>query len=307
MDDAEHIAVLYRALLGREPDAPGLSHFLALAQRHNDLRPVISGILASEEYRARTSPPAAELSPAMRPSRAMTIVDVGAQKLSYEDEVYAPLLRSGAECRCIAFEPLANRRAEMLAADPNLRVLPFFIGDGSEQTFHINNDDSTSSLFPLNQLLNQHLAGLSHLRTMRTERVATTRLDDALADETVVDFLKFDIQGFELPALVGAEQVLARTNVIHCEVMLAPIYEGQPLFSEVEAHLRARHFEFIDFSHECRYPYAGLTTPERLAWADAVFFRAGTSGDDARAQAAIAASIYGKAGLSSLMLSRLSR
>ena len=234
--------------------------------------------------------------------RELVVVDVGAQKLADEEHIYSPLV-GGTRCRVIGFEPLEHRRAEMTAADPSLLVLPYFIGDGSEQTFYVNNDDATSSLLPLNVTGVADLGHLHTLRTVNTERVPTKRLDDVLSNEEVVDFLKLDIQGFELQALIGAEEVLKRTNVVHCEIEFLQIYEEQPLFSEVEIHLRSRGFQFIDFTTLCRYPFLNASSrqSERLGWGDAVFFR---DGGDAKAQAAIASLVYGKTGLARYLIDR---
>src|SRR6185312_10848274 len=93
---------------------------------------------------------------------------------------------------------------------------------------------------------------LTGLRTCSKSEVQTSRLDDLLGGIPAVDFLKLDIQGFELRALQGAERVLARTAMIQCETEFVPIYYGQPLFAQVEMHLRAHGFEFLDF-HAPRY------------------------------------------------------
>jgi len=310
MTDAEHVALFYRVLLGRDPDESGLAYHVALiAQSGGDLRPAVQSIVSSPEYLARHSPSAAlPLAPLLR--RRLTIVDVGAQNLTTEDHVYTPLLQAGIPCDCIGFEPLAARRAERAHTDGTaIRLLPHVIGDGSTQTFYVNNEDNTSSLLPLNLAFNAPFAHLRDLRTVRTETVHTTRLDDVLQEVPRIDFLKLDIQGFELFALRGAEGLLPRTNVVHCEVEFAPIYKAQPLFADVESFLRARGFAFIDFTTLMRYRYASVPDPnempERLCWADAVFFRtlaSDAAGDDAIAQAVIASHVYGKNGLAKQLL-----
>lgn len=301
MDYADYITILYRHILGREPDAPGLDAYSKAASEEEDLRGIIDALLDSEEYANKRS---REVSAGVLdlPSigRPLVIVDVGAQKLASEDHIYTDLQRA-VDCRVIGFEPLDHRRAEAMVTDPTLMLHPNFIGDGSPQTFYVNNDDATSSLLPLNTRLTSTLEHLNTLCTVREEQVATSRLDDVLAGERVVDFLKLDIQGFELNALKGAHQVLKRTNVVHCEVEFAQIYEGQPLFSEVEAFLRDAGFDFIDFTNLCRYAYHETTSlrAERLGWGDALFFR---RDGDPIAQATIASLVYGKNGLADTIL-----
>jgi FkbM family methyltransferase len=245
--------------------------------------------------------------------RDLLIVDVGAQKLSFEGHAYAPLLSSGVGYRIIGFEPLHQRLEERLKNENNPRqtLLPNFVGDGSDRTFYINNRDATSSLLQLNEKFNKDFVGPNSLKTVRVEAVKTDRLDTLLSDVSHADFLKLDIQGFGLEALRGAEAILERTNVVHCEVEFAKIYSGQALFSEVELHLRDRGFELIDILHQIRRAYrlkSDCTSTDRLLWGEAVFFR---RLEDNRAnasryiaQALLAWLVYRKRGLAEHLLER---
>ena len=182
------------------------------------------------------------------------------------------------------------------------------MGDGGEHTLHVNNDDATSSLFPLNAALARNFEHLSHLATVRRETVQTRRLDDVLPPDEPVDFLKLDIQGAELLALRGAERTLARTAAVHCEVEFSPLYLGQPLFPEVQSHLDARGFTLIDLLVAHRYSYrvpSGRAAPDRLIWADAVFFREAEDDPAALlAQALAALLVYLKPTLAEHLLHR---
>jgi FkbM family methyltransferase len=77
-----------------------------------------------------------------------------------------------------------------------------------------------------------------------TTEVNLIRLDEWAAREDVreVDLLKLDIQGSELDALIGAEELLASVRCILTEVHFYPNYEGAPLLAEVWNHLRERGF-----------------------------------------------------------------
>jgi hypothetical protein len=165
-------------------------------------------------------------------------------------------------------------------------------------TLHVNNDDATSSLFPLNVEHNADLEHLHTLRTVRTLPVETRRLDEVLPPGPV-DFLKLDVQGAELMVLQGGPETLGRTAVVHCEVEFAPIYAGQPLYADVERELTGHGFHLVDLLVPHRYHHVGTasSTADRLLWADAVFFRG--SGP---AQALIAAAVYGKHSLAEHLL-----
>ena len=304
---------LYRLLLDREPDSAGLSHHVELLERSNNLLDVVGALTGSSEFSARRNPEASMSAPSVAPKvqidRPITVVDIGAQRLADQPHAYSVLETAGYELKVVGFEPLSERLEDRSAAEAgsNLRLLPDFIGDGSEQTFYINNFDATSSLLPLNRSLTDAFVELKDLYTVRTEVAATRRIDDVLSDAEPIDFLKLDIQGFELQALQGASALLQRTAVIHCEVSFAEIYQGQCLFSEVESFLRARGFDFIDLAHPHKGGYvvpSGTIIGDRLLWADAVFFRRSETLDAATRsiQAMIAWHVYGKLGLAERIL-----
>ena len=322
LDQGERIDVLrglYLGLLQREPDPAGLKHWLESWNAGMSVEEIAHALISSAEAQcgittqrrcadaaaqaARTS--ALSRLDTAKLSRPIVIVDVGAQNLSNEDHVYAGLARAGLPTRVIGFEPLEHRRHERLQASAeHITLLPAFVGDGELHTFHVNEPDATSSLLPFNETMIRQLVDLDCLHTERTEEAATTTLDVALSAEEHIDFLKLDIQGFELAALRHATEVLQRTLVVHCEVSFLEIYEKQALFSEVELHMRRQGFELIDLMSMCHYPLAGnpyRTCRDRLGWADAVFMRrrgcAGEHWEDILFRSLIALIVYNKPSL----------
>ncbi len=318
------VRALYRGLLGREADPDGLAHWSDSLLRSGDAGALTCALLASDEYRrncarqgahARLKTAFAARAAELCAQHRLTVVDIGAQELADEQHVYAPLGAYALPYQLIGFEPLQDKLAERqaLEGEAHIRLYPNFIGDGRAQVFHLNNVDATSSLLAFNTALTAQLQDLSHLHTVSMQAVATSRLDEVLADTGRVDFLKLDIQGFELQALQHAHAVLGRTNVIHCEVSFAEIYQGQALFSQVENLLRAEGFEFIDFSSQCRYAYhcdSGSGSRDRLGWGDAIFFKRTELLGEARdvlAQCAIALLIYDKYSLAETLAQHYDR
>ena len=153
------------------------------------------------------------------------VVDIGAQSLGVGTHSYSPLLHLTA-IDIVGFDPLVQRLGEREASEStsgNLTLLPYAIADGAVHTFHVNNDDTTSSLFPLNITHNKQFNHLSTLSTVRTERLKTHRLDDVLPPGPI-DLLQIDVQGAELLVLQGAHGSLSITSAVHCEVEFGPIY-----------------------------------------------------------------------------------
>jgi FkbM family methyltransferase len=205
---------------------------------------------------------------------SIVIVDVGAQLLEMMDHVYAPMLRDRL-CTVIGFEPLEREAEQRALFDPAARILPYFIGDGENTTFHINAYNPTSSLYPSNPEMSK-FKGLSLvLLTKSTEPASTRRLDDIPEVESC-DYLKVDVQGAELKVLSGAQRLLKSVSAVHIEVEFDQVYLGQPLFSDIDRYLREAGFELIDLfapgyeTYQKAPPGCGGS---RLLWNDALYMK----------------------------------
>jgi FkbM family methyltransferase len=83
------------------------------------------------------------------------------------------------------------------------------------------------------------------------------------------DFLKLDVQGYEIEVLKGAEQMLQAVEAVMMEVNLIAVYQGAPLAHEVVAYMAARGFRVYDISTFFRRPY------DNALWQmDMIFVRA---------------------------------
>ncbi len=210
----------------------------------------------------------------------LKIVDVGAMSLGDGTDPYARL--SGAvPCDLVGFEPMEGECDKLnRKAMPRSIYLPYVIGDGSEQTFHQCNDPSTSSLLEPNTPLLARFGSLAHLvRVVATRPVATRRLDD-IPEARGADFLKVDVQGGELMVFRGAAATLREAVVIHTELEFLPLYKNQPLFADVDAHLRSQGFVLHKFANVGGwiFDYAGTTGNDhppvsQLLWCDGVYVR----------------------------------
>lgn len=195
----EYVNWIYKTLLDRDADESGLDHFSDRLDSGEDLKNIFESILAGDEYKAKMR--AEEVDPlqiSQRQRRRLTIVDVGARLLATEDHIYAPLTKGTLDWRAIGFEPQKHRIEERAAAepDPRLVLIEAFIGDGKEALFRTVNDDGSSSLLDLNLKFNADFDDIGDMRVVSTDVVQTSTLDEALAGEPHIDFLKFDIQGF---------------------------------------------------------------------------------------------------------------
>lgn len=207
---------------------------------------------------------------------SIKIVDVGAMDVG--DAPYARLSKA-LPCELIGFEPVEEECLKLnAAAQAGHRFLPHVIGDGTDQTFYECALAYNSSLLEPNPALLSLFTDFEALFTVvETRPVRTRRLDD-LPEVAGADFLKMDVQGGELMVLQGAEQMLRDVLVIHTEACFAPLYRNQPLFADLDRHLRSRGFVFHMFAYFGGYPFApmestGVSVINQPLWCDVVYVR----------------------------------
>ncbi len=185
------------------------------------------------------------------------VLDGGANEGQYARTIRA----TGFHGRIVSFEPLPSAYARLAgrsASDPAWDCLPLALGDvdGAAEIYVAQNSVSSSLRAPAAV----QLAAAAESRSVRTERVRVTRLDSLipeLIEAGTVSYLKLDLQGFELEALRGAQAMLEHAVAVECELSLAPLYEGQALFSEVVAWLDVSGFALVSLERAFSDPRSG--------------------------------------------------
>lgn len=175
----------------------------------------------------------------------INILDVGAAL--NESPPYQSLIDAGVG-RLFGFEPdpQACARLNEEYGEPH-RFFQCFVGDGRRATFHETNWGPTGSLYAPNSRLLEKFQNLAEVATpVATHAVNTTRLDD-VAEIDDVDFLKIDVQGSELSVLQNAMRTMASALVVQVEVEFVELYQGQPMFADVDIFLRQHGFQFHTF------------------------------------------------------------
>ena len=205
----------------------------------------------------------------LRTHRIDTVIDVGAN-----DGGYGRWLRQGGyEGAILSFEPLEDAHGRLVAAardDAQWHVHPRAALGGEDGTAKINvaANSASSSLLPMHQT---HEVAAPESRYIAAQEVPVRRLDgvrhEAL-DKAGRTLLKIDTQGYEMPVLHGAEQLLPRICGVQLELSLTPLYEGQALFLEVVEWLQKRGFDLWNI-------IPGFVDPKtaRMLQFDGVFFR----------------------------------
>lgn len=159
---------------------------------------------------------------------------------------------------------------ENIWKDKHVSVLPYCLfSKKGTASFHINYCPYTSSLYPVNPVYGNYYhkgqgssdTDYAYFGALKTERVieVETFTLDYLVERDIVpgcDFLSIDTQGAELPILEGAVKELRDSIVaVQVEINFAPLYEGAPLFGELDGFLRKKNFllasiETIDLGYK---------------------------------------------------------
>ena len=205
--------------------------------------------------------------------RPYVIVDVGARwGISDRWESLAP------EVRVFGFDPDVNEcerlNQEAAALGKNfVRYVPVALGDSAKSvTLYNTVEPACSSIYRPIPELAETFTELGCTGIIGGQTIVLETLDEWCSTNEIgdIDFLKLDIQGAELDVLRGASATLASVSMLEVEVEFNPIYEGQPLFGDVDAYLRSCGFSLWRLDHLVHYSLAPPVAEETLAFFDSV-------------------------------------
>ena len=153
-----------------------------------------------------------------------------------------------------AFEPVAQAFAELEHAAHDTDAIPHRLALGDRPgttTINVNKNLWTCSLLDAND--RGHAFHADWCETVRREEVSVVRLDEWARDRTITELaiLKLDLQGFELPALRGAGDLLATCKAIYSEAQISPEYVGASTFPDLDAFLRSHGFGLYQIADLC--------------------------------------------------------
>lgn len=177
----------------------------------------------------------------LQPERKTRIVDIGANPID-GTPAYKPMLLAGL-ADLVGFEPQTEALAQLeQARGPHERYLPYAVGDGEEHTLSVCATSGMTSLLEPDENALKHFQYLEPLAKV-VERVpaATKRLDEITEIESI-DYLKMDIQGFELAVLRNGREKLREAVVVQTEVSFVALYKDQPTFAHVDLEMRSMGF-----------------------------------------------------------------
>ena len=160
-------------------------------------------------------------------------------------------------------------------------IYPYALSENSQRLpLNLTKNRGCSSLYKPNYKFLKHYSDWDRFDVEDIVMVQTTSLDSLYKKSKIsnVDFIKIDVQGAELDILRGAE-ICLKENIlgIEVEVEFHHMYEGQPLFSDVDSFIRGHLKLQLQDLRKTYWKYPeGIsvgTTKGQLIFGDALYFR----------------------------------
>jgi len=218
----------------------------------------------------------------------MTVCVVGSRKIGSADDygsqawqMFAPNLSvygfdADADACDEANADLKNRNINW-----NEVHIPLALGKAEEErTLYVTKDPMCSSLFLPNENYLGRFKELSEYASLDFSlEIDTTTLDSFCHSEGIsgIDFLQIDVQGADLDVLRGASNILNTVLGVQIEVEFSHLYIDQPLFADVDIHLRDRELTLFDIrlTHclRSKSPLASKKRAGQVLWGEADYLR----------------------------------
>ncbi len=132
------------------------------------------------------------------------------------------------------FEPQTDLNADLhhtFANEKRIKIYDTALSDHSGETeFHINQEKYTSSVLK---------PTCNDINSLNSTTVRLETLDNIVEQNNIpqIDFIKLDLQGYELQALKGAKNTFKSAKLIYVEFNFQERYEGCSMFYDISKYL----------------------------------------------------------------------
>lgn len=154
-----------------------------------------------------------------------------------------------------SFEPLVESRQklEVNFSVRNLgwKIFPFALGQRNEKLpINIASNSQMSSSFLKSDIHSKIHRHISFGNQREIEVISLDSLHDELREFKNI-YLKLDIQGFEMAAILGALKIIEKVSVIEVESSFTPLYIGETAHHELITKIKSLGFTpfFISTPH----------------------------------------------------------
>jgi len=197
-----------------------------------------------------------------------TIIDIGANTGQFAHLMH----RHFPDSSIISVEPLESCQHELIRTlneFPESQIIQAAAGEeaGVINFFESEFSPCSSILLSTDNISEDYQAAAR----VDPIKVNVVRMDDVLTIDSLADdvLVKFDVQGFEIPAMRGARKLLSKARIVVCEIcFFRKLYKGQPLFNEIYRELYDLGFTYMGNAEQMKRKSDG-----RIVEADAIFER----------------------------------
>lgn len=177
----------------------------------------------------------------LRKENFKTIIDIGANRGQFS----LAASHFNKEAVIHAFEPLtkpAKIFKKIFCNYDNIHLHKTAVGSSNnESVINISNEDDSSSLLEISDI---QLKYYPNTNEVGTQKVNVSKLGSNIKSSNIISpaLLKIDVQGYELEALMGAEELLDKFDYIYCECSYIALYKDQPLVNDIIIFLSKNDF-----------------------------------------------------------------
>lgn len=190
-----------------------------------------------------------------------TVIDIGANVGQFSVLIHEIL----PECAIYAFEPLNEcykKLREKMSEISRFTAYNLALGDTEGVLeFFSNYYSPSSSALPMADLHKQNFPFTEQAELIQ---VKLTTLDSAAQNIELLDniLINIDVQGYEDKVIRGGVTTIRRAKILIIEISFRPLYDGQPLFSDIYDSLISEGFDYMGSLQQLKSPIDGSTLQE---------------------------------------------
>jgi FkbM family methyltransferase len=159
-------------------------------------------------------------------------------------------------------EAIEEKVTQMKQRYPEVEIINATISDKDDEEveFIVTNNYQSSSMLEL-EMHKTLYPEITETRRFKSKTVTLDTMAKKYEKMKDCNFINLDIQGAELKALQGAENLLSNVDYIYTEVNVAPLYKGCPMIWDIDNYLGSKGFARLD------------TSITNQMWGDAFYYR----------------------------------